>query len=85
MDIEATIKTILVSDLFINIPKSEIGLDDGLRNKLGLDSLGFSELRAQCEYLFGVKIEDEDFNPKYFASIRALTNLLNKLLANKVE
>lgn len=83
MDIETTIKTILVNDLFINVPKSEIGLDDGLRDKLGLDSLGFSELRSQCEYTFEVKIEDADFNPKHFSTIRALTSLLNNLLASK--
>jgi acyl carrier protein len=82
VDIESTIKTILIDDLFVNIPRAEISLDDGLRDRLGLDSLGFSELRAQCERAFGVKISNEEYNPKNFASIRALTRLISELRAS---
>ena len=83
LDIESTIKNILINDLFIGASPNDIGLDDGLRDKLGVDSLGFSELRSQCQYLFDVKIEDTDFVPKNFTSIRTLSNLLNKLRAEK--
>ncbi|MFI1049670.1 acyl carrier protein [Streptomyces griseoruber] len=79
MSIEATIKRILVDDLFVSVPQTEIGLDDGLRDVLGLDSLGFTELRAQCEYAFGIRISDEDFVPENFSSVRALTRLVTRL------
>lgn len=79
MNIETTIKRILVDDLFVNVPQAEIGLDDGLRDVLGLDSLGFVELRAQCEYAFGVTISDEDFVPEKFSSVRSLTQLVKRL------
>ncbi|MEI5519905.1 acyl carrier protein [Streptomyces brasiliscabiei] len=79
MSIEATIKRILVDDLFVSVPPAEIQLDDGLRDVLGLDSLGFSELRAQCEYVFDIKISDEDFVPENFSSVRGLTQLVQRL------
>lgn len=79
MSVEATIKRILVDDLFVSVPQVEIGLDDGLRDVLGLDSLGFTELRAQCEYAFGITISDEDFVPENFSSVRDLTRLVTRL------
>ncbi|MBJ7221971.1 MULTISPECIES: acyl carrier protein [unclassified Brenneria] len=80
-NIENTIVSILIDDLFISTPRSEIDLDENMRDGLGLDSLGFSELRAQCEYAFNVKIEDEYFTPKYFDSIRTLSRLIADLRA----
>jgi acyl carrier protein len=79
VNIETTITRILVDDLFVTVPQSDIGFDDGLRDVLGLDSLGFVELRTQCEYAFGVTISDEDFVPENFASVRTLTQLVSRL------
>lgn len=81
MNIEATITQILVDDLFVSIPQSRISLDDGLRDVIGLDSLGFAELRAQCEYTFGVRIPDEDFVPENFSSVRTVAHLVSRLRA----
>lgn len=79
MNIEKTIKRILVDDLFVSVPQDEIGLDDGLRDVLGLDSLGFSELRTQCEYAFDITISDEHFVPENFSTVRDLTHLVTRL------
>ncbi|AIA69939.1 Cfa-acyl carrier protein [Pectobacterium atrosepticum SCRI1043] len=79
-NIENTIIGILIDDLFIGIPRSEIETDINMRDGLGLDSLGFSELRAQCEYAFNIKIEDEYFTPQYFDSIQTLTKLTSELI-----
>ncbi|MEU1180202.1 acyl carrier protein [Streptomyces sp. NPDC005820] len=82
VNIESSIKRILVDDLFVSVPPSRIGPDDGLRDVLGLDSLGFTELRTQCEYEFGVTISDEDFVPEHFSSVRTLTELVVRLRAS---
>jgi acyl carrier protein len=79
MNAEATIMQILVNDVLVSVPQSQIGLDDNLREILGLDSLGFAELRTQCEYTFGVTITDDDFAPGNFASVRTLTDLVTRL------
>lgn len=76
---EDTIKRMLVSDLFVEVPEDRMGLDDSLRDLIGLDSLGFMELRVQCEDTFGVQISDEDFSPENFTSIRTVTDLVHRL------
>jgi acyl carrier protein len=80
-DVAATIKHLFVSDLFVEIPEDQISLDDGLQSVLGLDSLGFIELRLLCEQRFGIQIADPDFSPDNFRSIRRLTTLIEGLLA----
>ncbi|WP_242910579.1 acyl carrier protein [Actinomadura terrae] len=79
MDIEGTIKNVLIDELFVDVRPEEIGLDDGLRATVGLDSLGFTELRVECENRFGVTISDEDFVPENFTSIRSLSELIRRL------
>ncbi|MFD1745545.1 acyl carrier protein [Rhizobium helianthi] len=79
MTIEDKIKLILVNELFVEMPVDAIGLEDGLRDQVGLDSLGFSELRAQCEVSFGVSISDEHFIPKHFTSVQTLSALIAEL------
>lgn len=79
MNIEDRIKLILVNELFVETAADEIGLEDGLRDRIGLDSLGFSELRAQCEVSFGVSISDEHFVPKHFTSVQSLSALIAEL------
>ncbi|WP_436762333.1 acyl carrier protein [Streptosporangium sp. V21-05] len=78
-EVEQTVRSILVTDLFVEVP--EIGLDDGLRGIVGLDSLGFVELRVQCEDRFGVRISEKEFSPENFASIRSISELIRRLQA----
>jgi len=79
LNIETTITNILVNDLFVGVPQERIGLDESLRYVLGIDSLGFAELRTQCEYAFGVAISDDDFVPEHFSCVRTLTQLVSRL------
>ncbi|AYN41982.1 acyl carrier protein [Streptomyces dangxiongensis] len=80
--LEATLKEILVDDLFLDVPAERIGDDDGLQDVLGLDSLGFVELRAQCEQRFGVTITDAEFTPVHFRSVRTVAGLVRTLRAD---
>lgn len=78
-DTERAIGSMLVTDLFVEVPEDRMNLDDGLRSALGLDSLGFVELRVQCENTFGVTISDADFTPENFTSIRTVAALVSGL------
>jgi acyl carrier protein len=80
-DIERAIGSILVTDLFVDAPEDRITPDDRLRGDLGLDSLGFVELRVQCENTFGITISDDDFTPENFTSIRTIAELVRNLQA----
>jgi acyl carrier protein len=78
-DLIDALRRLIVEDLYVEIPPEQIGLDEGLRTVIGLDSVGFAELRVICESRFGVQIDDEDFSPENFSSIRLLANLIDQL------
>ena len=78
----AVIRRMLVNDLFVEVPEEKIGLDDGLQTVVGLDSIGFSELRILCERKFNVQISDEEYVPENFSSVRRLANMVLRLKAN---
>jgi acyl carrier protein len=82
-DLIAKLKKIIVNDLYVEIAEDNIGLDDGLRSVVGLDSVGFVELRVLCEQRFNVEITDNDYTPENFISIRHLANLIERLQAQK--
>jgi acyl carrier protein len=83
-DIIAALRKIIVEDLFVEIAPEDIGLDDGLRTVVGLDSVGFVELRALCERRFNIEISDDDYTPQNFTSIRLLADLIERLQAQRV-
>jgi acyl carrier protein len=82
-DLIASLRKMIVTDLFIEVAENDIGLDDGLRTVVGLDSVGFVDLRALCEQKFNVEISDDDYTPENFTSIRVLAELLDRLQAKK--
>jgi acyl carrier protein len=73
----------IVDDLYVEIAENDIGLDDGLRTVVGLDSVGFVELRVLCERKFNVEISDDDYTPENFTSIRLLSELIDRLQTQK--
>ncbi|MFJ9927099.1 MULTISPECIES: acyl carrier protein [Streptomyces] len=81
MSASGTIKKILVSDIYVEVPVEQIGEQDSLRDVLGVDSLGFVELRVQLEEAFDIAISDDDFTPEHFASVASLTSLVESLKA----
>ena len=83
MDVDNRIRKILNTELFVETPADEIGADDSLRSVHGLDSLGFVELRVQCEDLFGVHIDDDDFTPENFQSVRTVGELVRRLAGSE--
>ena len=78
-NIIAKIRRMLVNDLFVELPEEQIGLDDGLQTVVGLDSIGFSELRILCERKFDVQISDDEYTPENFSSVNRITNLVERL------
>ena len=79
MNVKESIKDILATDIFVEIPVPDMAEDDNLREVFGLDSIGFVELRVQCEERFGVVVGDDDFIPDNFASIKTVAALMERL------
>ena len=82
-DLIAALRKIIVNDLFVEIEPEKIGLDDGLRTVIGLDSVGFVELRVVCEQKFNIEINDDDYTPENFTSIRLLAGLIDRVQAKR--
>lgn len=80
-ELTASIKKILVTNLFVEIPEEQIGLDDGLQSVIGLDSVGFLELRVICEDQFNIRISDDEFNADSFRTVNRLASLIANLKA----
>jgi acyl carrier protein len=78
-DLVDALRSMLVNDLYVEIPEDQIGVDDGLQAVVGLDSVGFVELRTRCERHFNVQISDEDYTPENFSSVRRLAALIDRL------
>ena len=76
--IEDCIRDILKEDLFVEFDKDKILPTCSLRQDLGIDSLGFVELREQVEKRFRIVISDDDFTPENFSTISSLTSLINR-------
>lgn len=79
----AALRRMIVNDLYVETEEEKIGVDDGLRSVVGLDSIGFVELRVLCERRFNVQISDEDYTPENFTSIRRIVKLIERLQADR--
>jgi acyl carrier protein len=74
--IEDYLRDILIEHLFVEFDKGEIRPTASLRQDLGLDSLGFVELKDQVEKRFGIAISEDEFTPENFSTISSLTDLI---------
>lgn len=79
-EIETKIREMIVERLFLNIPADEIAVDASLTDDYGIDSVCLLELVVGLEEVFGIRIEDQDFNLVYFRSVAALRDfVINRL------
>jgi acyl carrier protein len=76
--IEDCLRDILIEDIFVEFGKDSILTTASLRQDLGVDSLGFVELKAQVEKRFGIAISEDEFTPENFSTISSLTSLINR-------
>ncbi|HEX8092194.1 acyl carrier protein [Jatrophihabitans sp.] len=85
MSVLEAVKAILIDDVFVEIPAEEIQPQDGLRDVLGLDSVGFVELRVQCEARFGIEISEADFAPENFGTVGQVADLVERLITTRLS
>jgi acyl carrier protein len=76
--IENCLRDILIENLFVEFDRERILPTYSLRQDLGIDSLGFVELKTQVEKRFSILISEDDFTPENFATISSLTSLINR-------
>ena len=76
--VEDCLRDILIEDLFVEFEKDKILSTYSFRQDLGIDSLGFIELKDQVEKRFSIAISEDDFTPENFSTISSLTRLINQ-------
>lgn len=76
--IEDELRDILIAELFVEIERDRIVPSQSLRQDIGLDSLGFVELKEQVERRFAIAIADDDFTPENFSTVASLTRLIER-------
>ena len=83
ISVEDCLREILIENLFVEVERDRILPTNSLRRDLGIDSVGFVELREQIEKRFSIKVSDDDFTPENFATISTLTSLIDQRRATK--
>lgn len=83
ISIEDCLREIMVKDLFVELEKDKILPTYSLRQDLGIDSLGFVELREQVEKRFSIAISQDDFTPENFSTISSLARLIDRYCTAK--
>jgi acyl carrier protein len=83
MDVMETIKSILESEVLVEVSPDGMSPSDSLRDVYELDSLGFVELRVQCEERFGITISDDEFSPEHFTTVGGVVTLVERLVAEQ--
>jgi acyl carrier protein len=76
--IEDCLRDILIQDLFVEFEKDRILSTASLREDLGVDSLGFVELKDQVEKRFNIVISEDEFTPENFSTLLSLAGLIDR-------
>lgn len=76
--VEDRLRDILIEDLFVEFEKDRILPTASLRQDLGIDSIGFVELKVQVEKRFNIVISEDEFTPENFSTLSSLAGLIER-------
>ena len=81
-EIESRIKEMVVERLFLKVAPEELASDASLIDDYGVDSVALLELVVGREEVFGIVVEDGDFDLANFSTVKALAEFVKLRLAN---
>ncbi len=70
------VKQLLVERLFLDVKPEDIGDDENLIEKFGIDSVRIFEVVVGLEETFGVSFADEDFAVERFSTARSIAEIV---------
>ena len=79
-NIEQAIKELMVERLFLKGAPEQIGDEEALMEKYGLDSVNIFELVAGLEEVYGITFEDTDFQIDLFRNVRSISDYVRDKL-----
>lgn len=71
-ELKAQLKELVVERLFLNVEPQEIGDEDQLMEKFGIDSVQLFEIIVGLEEVFEVSMAEEEFSVDHFESINSI-------------
>ena len=74
---ELAIKEMIVERLFLDVSPEDIGDEDPLMEKYDIDSVRLFEIVIGIEEVFGVVIEEADFDVEVFKSVKSIAGYVN--------
>ena len=81
-EIESRIKEMVVDRLFLKVKPEDLSSDASLIDDYGVDSVALLELVVGLEEVFGIVVEDGDFDLANFSTVKALAEFVAKRLTN---
>jgi acyl carrier protein len=82
-DLNEQVKQTVINALMLDLTPEELGDDDNLSEKLGLDSVGFLEVLTALEEEFGVAIQNPDVTRRSAFTVRKLGEIVVQAQAKK--
>jgi acyl carrier protein len=76
--IEERLKGMIVERLFLKIDPSEIGEEDELMDKFGVDSVQIFEIVIGLEEEFGVVFSEDEFDIEMFKTVKSISEAIRK-------
>lgn len=74
--IEDQIKEMMVERLFLQIKPDEISDEGNLGEEIGVDSVQLFEIIVGLEEIFGISVEDEEFDQDKFRSVKSIADFV---------
>jgi acyl carrier protein len=71
-NVETAIKEMIVERLFLDVAPDDIGDEDHLMEKYDIDSVRLFEIVIGIEEVFGVVIDEADFDVEVFRDVKSI-------------
>jgi acyl carrier protein len=82
---EKTIRDFLLEEILYDKQLADLGPQDLLLENELMDSISILQTVAFCEQIFEIRIPEEELMPDHFENLRAIGQLIERRLAEKVS
>ncbi len=74
--VEERLQTMIVERLMLNAQPPQVGLEDDLIKKWGVESVQLMEIVIGLEEVFGIQLGDDEFSVKKFRTIKDIAAIV---------
>jgi acyl carrier protein len=76
--LEQELKQLIVERLFLKVAPEDIGDEDPLMDTYGVDSVQLFEIVVGLEEVYGITMEDEEFDLALFANVKSIADFVRR-------